>query len=84
MKLKHIMETMDVDPSGAAQLLILFNKLKNTPSFISAVEQLKMPVDKYNAILKFAELLGIPEDKFESFTVNLKNIRNKEFTQNNF
>lgn len=72
------MESMEMNPDGTAQILILFDKLKNSPEFITAINQLKMPTDKYNAILKFAEMLGIPENKFDAFTANLKNVKQKQ------
>ena len=70
MKLSKLLKEQT---DGTATILLLFNKLQNTPTFISAINELKMPTDKYNAIIKFATLIGIPEDKFESFMSNMKN-----------
>jgi hypothetical protein len=63
---------------GTATILLLFDKLQKTPAFNTAINELKMPVDKYNAIMKFASLLGIPDSKFESFMSNMKNIKSDD------
>jgi hypothetical protein len=69
MKLKKLLN----ESEGTATILLLFDKLKRSPSFIEALNQLKMPLDKYNAIMKFAETIGITEDKFDAFMTNMKN-----------
>jgi hypothetical protein len=60
---------------GTATILLLFDKLQNTPSFITAINELKMPLDKYHAIIKFAGLVGIEENKLESFMSNMKQLK---------
>jgi histone acetyltransferase (RNA polymerase elongator complex component) len=74
MKLKNLLKESD----GLATVLIIFDKLSNNQSFISALNQIKMPTDKYTAIVKFATLLGIPEDKLEAFIQNVKSVQKNE------
>ncbi len=78
MKLKTLLENMENGAEGTATILLLFDKLKKNPQFINALNELKMPTDKYNAILKFAVLLGIPESKFADFTANMRQITSQK------
>jgi hypothetical protein len=71
MKLKKLLQEQS---DGTATILLLFDKLQNTPSFITAINELKMPLDKYNAIIKFAGLVGIEENKLDSFMSNMKQL----------
>lgn len=73
MKLKNILKEETDSSAGLASTLLLFDKLRKTPAFITAVNSLQGPGDKYTAILKFAELVGVPESKFDSFITNMKN-----------
>jgi len=72
MKLKKLLQEHS---DGTATILLLFDKLQNTPSFITAINELKMPLDKYHAIIKFAGLVGIEENKLESFMSNMKQLK---------
>jgi len=76
MKLKPILHRLleDIDPNAmaSANALLLVDKLKANPEFMKGLSQLQMPSDKYKAILKFADLLGIPEDRFDDFIANTK------------
>lgn len=78
MKLKKIFEDTQVNTDGIASTMLLFDKLKQSPAFQTVIQDLKMPVDKYNAIVRFAGLLGIPSEKFEDFMNNVKNIKGNE------
>ena len=78
MKLKTLIEGMENGADGTATILLLFDKLSKTPQFTAALNQIKMPSDKYNAILKFASMMGIPEQKFEAFMTNMKQIQNSK------
>lgn len=71
MKLKKLLKEQS---DGTATILLLFDKLQNTPSFVTAINELKMPLDKYNAIIKFAGLVGIEENKLDSFMSNMKQL----------
>lgn len=82
MKLKTLLENMESGAEGTATILLLFDKLKKNAQFINAINELKMPTDKYKAILKFAELLGIPESKFADFTANMRQITNNKQPNN--
>ena len=76
MKLTTILNRLieDVDPNAmaTANALLFVDKLKNNPELMKALSQLQMPTDKYKAIVKFAGLIGIPEDRFEDFMSNIK------------
>lgn len=76
MKLKDVFKTIkeDVDPNAmaSANALLLIDKLKGNSQFMKELAQLQMPTDKYKAIVKFADLLGIPEERFEDFMANTK------------
>lgn len=76
MKLRPILNKLleDVDPNAmaSANALLLVDKLKANPEFMKGLSQLQMPSDKYKAILKFADLLGIPEERFDDFIANTK------------
>ena len=73
LKLKNILKEETDSIAGVASTLLLFDKLRKTPAFITAVNSLQGPADKYTAILKFAELVGVSESKFDSFITNMKN-----------
>lgn len=76
MKLKsiynHIVEEIDPSAQASANALLLMNKLKTNPSFMNMLSEIQLPTDKYKAILQFANLLGIPEERFEDFIKNVK------------
>jgi hypothetical protein len=76
MKLTNILKTLmeDVDPNAmsSANALLLVDKLRSNAELMDALSQLQLPTDKYKAIIKFASLIGIPEDRFEDFMRNIK------------
>jgi len=76
MKLKpllnKIMEDVDPNAMASANALLLIDRLKANPEFMKSLSQIQMPTDKYKAIIKFADLLGIPEDRFGDFIANMK------------
>ena len=76
MKLSPILKRLieDVDPTAmaTANALLFVDQLKSNAELMSALSQLQMPSDKYKAIMKFAGLIGIPEDRFEDFMRNTK------------
>lgn len=76
MKLKKILNRLmeDVDPNAmaSANALILIDRLKNNAQFMKALSQIQMPTDKYKAIIRFADLLGIPDERFDDFIANMK------------
>ena len=79
-RLKKLLENLiseietEIDPTAnaAANSILLMNKLRSNPAFMSMIQDIKLPTDKYQAIIKFAELLGVPETRFESFIQNTK------------
>jgi hypothetical protein len=69
---RRLLEDVDPNAMSSANALLLVDKLKANTELMSALSQLEMPSDKYKAIMKFAELLGIPQDRFEDFMSNTK------------
>lgn len=76
MKLKpilnNILEEVDPNAMASANALILIDRLKNNAQFMKALSQIQMPTDKYKAVIKFADLLGIPDERFDDFIANMK------------
>lgn len=70
--LKNILEEVDPNAMASANALLLIDRLKNNAQFMKALSQIQMPTDKYKAIIKFADLLGIPDQRFEDFMSNMK------------
>lgn len=73
-----IKEEIDPKANAAANSLLLMDRLKNNPQFMKMIQEIQLPTDKYEAILHFANLLGIPEERFEDFMKNVK-IQTKEY-----
>ncbi len=73
MKLKRLLESDNAN--GIASILLLFDKLKTNSNFMQYINQITQPIDKYKAIVKFGEILGIPSSKFIDFVTNMKNIK---------
>ena len=66
----------DIKPAMAsANSLLMMDKLKNNPSFMAMLTKIQLPSDKYNAIKKFAGLLGIPDERFNDFITQQENRR---------
>lgn len=66
------MEDVDPNAMSSANALLLVDKLRSNAELMDALSQLQLPTDKYKAIIKFASLIGIPEDRFEDFMRNIK------------
>lgn len=67
LKLRKIYEEVDPKAIASANALLLMDKLKTNPQFMKMITEIQLPSDKYRAILKFADLLGIPEQRFFDF-----------------
>ena len=77
MKLSKIFQQIlqeEIDPKAAATAssILLMQQLKTNPSFMKMLDQIELPTDKYKAVLLFADLLGIPEERFDDFMNNSK------------
>lgn len=70
--LKRLIEDVDPNAMASANALLFVDKLKSNAELMKSLSQLQMPTDKYKAIVKFAELIGIPEDRFDDFIRNVK------------
>lgn len=77
LKLKKIYEEIEsgVDPKAqaSANAILLMDKLRTNPAFMKMISQIQMPSDKYTAIKKFADLLGIPGERFSDFCTQQEN-----------
>lgn len=70
---RKIREDIDPKAQASANALLLMDKLKSNPAFMKMLDEIQLPSDKYKAILKFADLLGIPEQRFIDFATQQDN-----------
>jgi hypothetical protein len=61
--------------TAAANTILIMDALKKNSKFMSMLGAIKLPSDKYKAILMFAEILGIPEQRFIDFVNQQENTR---------
>lgn len=73
---RRIKEDIDPKAQASANALLLMDKLRTNPGFMKMLQEIQLPSDKYKAIMKFADLLGIPEERFSDF-VNQQTINTK-------
>lgn len=69
---KQLIEEIDPKANATANSLLLMQRLKTNGQFMKMLSQISLPSDKYKAILLFADLLGIPEERFDDFMQNVK------------
>lgn len=71
MSMRKIFESIlhEVEPSAqsSADILLFINKMKSDPEFSQMLSNLTLPTDKYKAIVQFASMLGIPDQRFDDF-----------------
>ena len=72
--LRQLYEEIDPKANASANALLLMDKLRKNPQFMKMLEQIELPSDKYKAIMKFANLLGIPEERFQDFCTQQSNL----------
>lgn len=72
--LRQLYEEIDPKANASANALLLMDKLRKNPQFMKMLEQIDLPSDKYKAIMKFANLLGIPEERFQDFCTQQSNL----------
>lgn len=77
IKLRKIWEEIDPSAQASANALLLMDKLKNNSQFMKMLQEIQLPTDKYKAIQKFGNLLGIPEERFLDFCQQQENQQNK-------
>ena len=73
MKLRDLFEEVDPKATASANALLLMDKLRTNSGFMKMISEIQLPSDKYRAILKFADLLGIPEARFFDFAQQQEN-----------
>lgn len=72
--LKQLIEDIDPKAQASANSILLIDKLKSNPQFMGLLQQIKLPTDKYNALIKFGEILGIPKERFNDFCQQQNNL----------
>ena len=72
--LRQLYEDIDPKANASANALLLMDKLRKNPQFMKMLDQIDLPSDKYKAIMKFANLLGIPEERFQDFCTQQSNL----------
>ena len=70
---RRIKEDIDPKAQASANALLLMDKLRTNPGFMKMLQEIQLPSDKYKAIMKFADLLGIPEERFADFVQQQEN-----------
>lgn len=78
MKLRKLYEDIDPSVQASANALLLMDKLRTNQQFMSMLQQIDLPTDKYKAIQKFGALLGIPEERFQDFCQQQSNITKED------
>lgn len=73
LKLRKLLEEIDPKAQASANALLLMDKLRSNPGFMNMINEIELPSDKYKAIQKFADLLGIPESRFADFVQQQEN-----------
>lgn len=73
MKLRKLFEEIDPKAQASANALLLMDKLRSNPAFMRMINEIQLPSDKYKAIQKFADLLGVPESRFADFVQQQEN-----------
>lgn len=78
---RQLIEEIDPKANATANSLLLMQKLKTNGQFMKMLSQISLPSDKYKAILLFADLLGVPEERFDDFMQNVKVQDQNEVTE---
>lgn len=73
--LRRLYEEIGQKADAAASSILVMDALKKNSKFMSMLSTVKLPSDKYKAILMFAEILGIPEQRFNDFVNQQENTR---------
>jgi hypothetical protein len=72
--LRQLYEEIEPSANASANSLILMDKLAKSPQIMQMLQQIDLPTDQYKAIIRFAALLGIPEQRFTDFCQQQNNI----------
>lgn len=67
-----ILEDISPEAKSSMGILLFFDRLQSNPKFQEMLSAIKLPTEKYQAISKFATLIGIPEPKLIDFLTNVK------------
>lgn len=83
MKLKELYSQIketeeDFNPEATGNLLRFFDLIQKSPKFTTLANSIRRPTDKYKAVVKFAGMVGIPEEKLVSFISNQNNLTSRE------
>lgn len=64
---QQIKEENEPNPESTATSVLLIQRLKTDPQTNNMLRSIYLPTDKFNAIKRFAGLLGIPDERFVDF-----------------
>lgn len=64
---QQIKEENEPNPESTATSVLLIQRLKTDPQTSNMLRSIYLPTDKFNAIKRFAGLLGIPDERFVDF-----------------
>lgn len=64
---RQIKEENEPNPESTATSVLLIQRLKTDPQTNNMLRSIYLPTDKFNAIKRFAGLLGIPDERFVDF-----------------
>lgn len=75
---KNLFEEIDGKANASANSVLLMDKLRTNSQFMQMLSEIQLPSDKYKAIQKFADLLGIPEQRFIDFCQQQENLSKQQ------
>lgn len=75
---KNLFEEIDGKANASANSVLLMDKLRTNSQFMQMLSEIQLPSDKYRAIQKFADLLGIPEQRFIDFCQQQENLSKQQ------
>lgn len=70
---KQIKEENEPAPESTASSVLLIQKIKSDPEMNNMLRSIYLPTDKFNAIKRFSNLLGIPDERFVDFITQQDN-----------
>lgn len=75
---KNLFEDVNPKANASANAVLIMDKLRTNSQFMQMLSEIQLPSDKYRAIQKFADLLGIPEQRFIDFCQQQENITKQQ------
>lgn len=72
---------LDRSAMASANVVLFISAIRNNPELVGMLRDIQQPTDKYKAIVKFASLLGIPEERFSDFLDQQQNLTNEDISR---